>query len=93
MENIKITNTNGEEKEYVILFDYITTPNRDQYIVYTDFTKDENNIINCYSNILGRDGKLSKIEDEEQIKFIESTLRALADMSNLKYKINKKIEE
>lgn len=87
MTNIKIKNDKGEEKEYEVLFNYITKVNHLEYIVYTDFTRSEDNIIKCYSSILTPEGKIEKVEDEEQIQFIESTLASLADLSHLKYQI------
>lgn len=87
MNNIKIQNNKGLEEEYEIIFDYTTKQNHTHYIVYTDFARDENNIIKCYSSIIDETGRLSKITDEEQINFIESTLQSLADMSHLKYQI------
>ncbi len=89
MNSIKIKSDNGEEKEYEVLFHYITSEDHKEYVVYTDFTKDENNIIKCYSSILESDGHLTKITDEEQIKFIESTISSLADISRIRYQISR----
>lgn len=89
MNNIKVKNNKGLEKEYEIIFDYTTKQDHTHYIVYTDFERDENNIIKCYSSTINENGQLSKITDEEQISFIESTLQSLADMSHLKYQIQR----
>lgn len=87
MNNITITNSKGEKKEYEVLFDYITSNDNKKYVIYTDFNKDKENTIECFSSIIDDNGNLSEIKDQEQIDFIESTLKSLADLSNLKYKI------
>ena len=86
MENyITIKNDKNEEKEFEILFSFESDNTNKKYITYTDYSKDDNGNIICYSSILEDDGKLSKIDTEPELKIIDEMLNTLVETTKLKY--------
>lgn len=84
---LKITNDKGEEKEYDILFSFQSENTNKNYVVYTDFTK-ENNIIKCFASIY-EDGKLSKIDTEAENNIVEAMIQTLSESAKINYQIQK----
>ena len=77
---IKIYNKDGKEKEYSMLatFEY----NNKNFAIYTDHQTDDNNNIKIYASIYNpgvKDGKLEKITEPKDIKFIENYIKDLED--------------
>lgn len=86
MDNyITIKNDKNEEKEFEILFSFESDNTNKKYITYTDYSKDDNGNIICYSSILEDDGKLSKIDTEPELKIIDEMLNTLVETTKLKY--------
>ncbi len=86
MDNyITIKNDKNEEKEFEILFSFESDNTNKKYITYTDYSKDDNGNIICYSSILEEDGKLSKIDTEPELKIIDEMLNTLVETTKLKY--------
>ena len=86
MENyLTIKTAQGEEKEFEILFSFESDNTNKKYITYTDYSKDDNGNIICYSSILEEDGKLSKIDTEPELKIIDEMLNTLVETTKLKY--------
>lgn len=85
MEKIKITNEKGEEKEFDVLFEFTSANDNKKYIVYTDYTKEENTI-KCYSSIY-EEGILLPITNEEELEFIDSMLESIEEQAKIKYKL------
>lgn len=83
-DKIKIKNDQGEEKEFDILFSFESENTGKTYVVYTDFTK-ENDIIKCYSSIYEEDGKLSPVDTEAENNIIEEMLKTLSETAKIKY--------
>ena len=80
MDNyITIKNDKNEEKEFEILFSFESDNTNKKYITYTDYSKDDNGNIICYSSILEEDGKLSKIDTEPELKIIDEMLNTLVE--------------
>ena len=78
-ETLKRINKDGTEKKYSVLstFDYT---NR-KFVIYTDYSMNEDKNINIYSGIYEDDGKVSPIMNEEDeiivsnfIKYLEKGL-------------------
>ena len=83
---LTITNENGDSKEYEILFTFESENTNKKYVTYTDYSKDEENNIICYSSILEEDGKLSEIDTDKELKIIDEMLSTLVETTKLKYK-------
>lgn len=86
MEKIKISNDQGLEKEYDVIFEFTSKNDRQHYIVYTNYEKDENNNINCYASIY-KDNKLKEVTETTEINYITSMLEAIANKAKTKYKL------
>ena len=85
---LTITNDNNESKEYEILFSFDSDVTNKKYVTYTDYTKDEDGAIICYSSILEEDGKLSPITTEEEKTTVDELLNTLIETTNMNY-VNK----
>lgn len=86
-ETIKIKNDLGEEKEFDILFSFISKNTNKEYITYTDYTKDYKGNLKCYSVM--KDGeRLLPIDTEEELQFINETLKTLTEEIKYKYTPN-----
>ena len=72
-EIITLTLEDGVTKDFDILFEY--THNDKRYVTYTEYEKDENGNIKCYSNIL--DGDKTLPVDDENLITIDKILRTL----------------
>ena len=73
---ITIINDNDEEKEYLILSKFNITNKKEQYILFTDKSFDENDNMIIYSGIL--DGKKIKdVKDKGDIALIDRYLKEI----------------
>lgn len=86
MEKIKISNDQGLEKEYDVIFEFTSKNDHQHYIVYTNYEKDENNNINCYASIY-KDNKLKEVTETTEINYITSMLEAIDNKAKTKYKL------
>ena len=84
---LKIKNDKGEEKEFDILFSFESENNGKNYVVYTDFTK-ENDTIKCYASIY-ENGKLSPVDTEAENKLIEKMITTLSEGAKVTYQLDK----
>lgn len=85
-QKIIIKNDQGEEKEFEILFSFNSKNTNKTYITYTDFEKNSEGIISCYSSIYDN-GTLYPVETEEENKVIEEILNTITETAKVKYKI------
>lgn len=85
-ETILIKNDSGEEKEFDILFTFESTDTNKKYVTYTDFSKDENGNIKCYSGYYEGE-KLLPVTTEKELKVIDETLKTL--QTSIEYKVQK----
>lgn len=77
---LKIIDSMGNEKEYNILFLFNEEENDEDYVVYTDYSKNEKGNINIFSNLYKNvEGKvqLLPVEREEIKGFIDEKLEEL----------------
>lgn len=82
----KITiKTEEGEKEYDIVFSF--TKNKEEIITYTDYKKDENNNIKCYSCIFEKDGKIKEVKDPETLQNIKDILKTITETTKAKYQV------
>ena len=75
-----IKNSNGVEVECEILFTFDSEQTKKSYIVYTDYSKEENGSLKVYANTYDPNGNnmnLMPIETEEEWNTIEAILSKL----------------
>ena len=80
----KMTNDEGKEVEYEVLFTFDSEETSKSYMVYTDNTKDENNNIRVYASVYtpGKETtELAPIETEKEWKIIEAILGELQEQA------------
>jgi len=76
----KITNEEGKEVEYEVLFTFDSEETKKSYMVYTDNTKDDNGNIKVYASIYTpgtETTELAPIETDKEWKIIETILSEL----------------
>ena len=81
---IKISNDQGESKEYDLLFSFDSKNTGKKYITYTDYKKDENGNIMCYSSIYDN-GKIEPVTTKEELDTIDMFLRSIENGIKAKY--------
>lgn len=82
---LTIKNDKGESKEFEILFSFDSDETNKKYVTYTDYTKDNDSNIICYSSILEEDGHLSKIDTEKEKETIDELLKTLVETTKMNY--------
>lgn len=88
MENrIRITNENGEEKVFDVLFSFDSENTGKTYVVYTDNQR-EDKTIKCYASVY-EDGKLSAIDTEAENQIVEAMINTIAETAKIKYELVK----
>ena len=78
----KITNEQGIDVEYEVLFTFESDETKKNYMVYTDNTKDEDGNIRVYASIYEPDKdetKLDPIQTEEEWTIIQKILDQLQE--------------
>ena len=78
IENNKITiiDEKNKKKEFLILSTFNITNKKEQYILFTDKSFDENNNMIIYSGILDGE-KIKEVEDKENIALIDKYLKQI----------------
>ena len=86
MENekmtFKITNENGIEVEYEVLFTFESDETKKNYIVYTDNSLDEDGNTRVYASIYtpgSAETELKPIETDKEWKIIETILDSIQE--------------
>lgn len=80
----KVTNDEGKEIEYEVLFTFDSDETKKSYMVYTDDSKDEHGNTKVYASayIPGKDTtELLPIETDKEWKIIETILNELQEES------------
>ena len=80
-DKIKIKNELSE-KEFTILFSFEF--DNHNYITYTDYEKDENGNILCFSSIYDND-KLMSVNDEKALDMIDEILNHMVEETKNKF--------
>ena len=78
-EILLIPNENGEEKEYAILLTFDIESKNKSYVLYTDYTKDENNNLKIFASIYDKEWNLSPLTDSDEIEFINNYIMELEE--------------
>ncbi len=91
--NIVLTNSEGEKTNYTVLFTFDSKITEKSYIIYTDFSRDDNANINVFysSYTPGNNVKLEPVETKDEIALIDDILLTLEQ--ELKLKFSKKSED
>lgn len=79
---IKVTNSEGLEIEYDVLFTYDSEENKKSYIIFTDHSLDENGSMRVYANTYDPTGNslaLNAIETEKEWQLINSLLSSVQE--------------
>lgn len=80
----KVTNSEGKEIEYEVLFTFDSEETKKSYMVYTDDSKDENGNIRVFASayIPGEETtELLPIETDKEWKIIDTILKELQEES------------
>lgn len=79
MDNDKllIKDENDEVKEYTILSVVNLNNSSDDYAIFTDYSVNENGEINVFSGILDPNGQIRAVENESDIKALDSYIASL----------------
>ena len=78
----KVTNEEGKEVEYEVLFTFDSDETKKSYMVYTDDSKDENGNTRVFASayVQGEEEtELLPIETEKEWKIIETILKELQE--------------
>jgi uncharacterized protein YrzB (UPF0473 family) len=78
----KVTNEEGKEVEYEVLFTFDSDETKKSYMVYTDDSKDENGNTRVFASayVQGEeDTELLPIETDKEWKIIETILKELQE--------------
>lgn len=78
----KVTNNEGKEVEYEVLFTFDSDETNKSYMVYTDDSKDENGNIRVFAStyVTGDDTtELFPIETDKEWKIIDTILKELQE--------------
>lgn len=78
----KVTNEDGIEVEYEVLFTFDSEETHKSYMVYTDNEKDASGNIKVYASVYeagSTETQLSPIETDKEWKIIETILSELQD--------------
>jgi uncharacterized protein YrzB (UPF0473 family) len=78
----KVTNDEGKEIEYEVLFTFDSDETKKSYMAYTDNTKDEMGNIKVYASAYipgGETTELLPIETDKEWKIIETILKELQE--------------
>ena len=74
----KIIDENGKEKEYALIATF--EHNKKSFVLYTDYSLDENKSTKVYSSIYDPNdttGELKKVTEAEDIEFINKFIKEL----------------
>ena len=78
----KVTNEEGQEVEYVVLFTFDSDETKKSYMVYTDDSKDENGNTRVFASayVQGEEEtQLLPIETDKEWRIIETILKELQE--------------
>ena len=78
-EILLIPDENGEEKEYAILLTFDIETKNKSYVLYTDYTKDEDENLKIFASIYDEEWNLSPLEDSDEIEFINNYIKDLEE--------------
>ena len=78
-DKLLIKDDDGNVKEFSLLSVVNLNGKDDDFAVYTDYSLNDNKEINIFSGIMGQDGYIKKIEDQNDIQALNSYIASLND--------------
>ena len=78
-DKLLIKDDDGNVKEFSLLSVVNLNGKDDDFAVYTDYSLNDNKEINIFSGIMGQDGFIKKIEDQNDIQALNSYIASLND--------------
>ncbi|MBR6252832.1 MAG: hypothetical protein IKR04_03225 [Clostridia bacterium] len=78
-DKLFVKDDNGDVKEFSLLSVVNLNGKDDDFAVYTDYSLNANNEINIFSGIMGQDGFIKKVEDQNDIQALNSYISSLND--------------
>lgn len=78
-EILLIPDENGEEKEYAILLTFDIESKNKSYVLYTDYTKDEDENLKIFASVYDEEWNLSPLTDSDEIEFINNYIKELEE--------------
>ena len=72
-----IQTEDGQEKSFSGLVTFEIKEKNKTYILYTDYSQNEEGNVKIYSSIYNQDGKLDVIKEKEEIDFIQNYIETL----------------
>ncbi|MCD7809107.1 MAG: DUF1292 domain-containing protein [Erysipelotrichaceae bacterium] len=88
-----VINDEGLEVEYDILFTFDSDDTGKSYIVYTDYSKDDEGNIQVYSSVYDpklENPQLEEIKTAKEIKVINDMLNTMIESTKVRKHINEK---
>lgn len=79
MKNFKLENTNNELCSCEVLFTFDLETTQKSYIVYTDYSKDENNNLKVFASCFNSSedtSALQKVETQEELSIVDNLLHS-----------------
>lgn len=67
----------GQQRSYSVLATFEIKEKNKTYILYTDYSKNEEGNIKIYSSIYNQNGDLEVIKEKEEIDFVQNYIEAL----------------
>lgn len=74
---IILKNEHEEEKEYAILVTFDITEKNKSYVLYTDYSKDDENNLKIFSAIYDKNWNLEPVTEKDEIEIIEKYIKDL----------------
>ena len=78
-EILLIPDENGVEKEYAILLTFDIETKNKSYVLYTDYTKDEEENLKIFASVYDEEWNLSPLTDSDEIEFINNYIKELEE--------------
>ncbi len=76
-EMLLIEDENGIEKEYAILVTFDIEIKNKSYVLYTDYSKDENQDMRVFAASYDKDWNLSPLVDSDEIEYVNEYIEYL----------------
>lgn len=83
--NLILTDKSGNESTYTVLFTFDSKTIDKSYVIYTDFSKDNNNYTKVWYSSYQQNNfsKLEPVETKEEVKLIDDILSSLEQKMNI----------
>ena len=85
--NLFLTDKLGNESAYTVLCTFDSKINDKSYVIYTDFSKDDNNCTKVWYSYYNKNNfsKLEHVETKEEIELINDILSSLEKKMNIEF--------